>query len=138
MSIKITSHKKEVEKALRDAIDGGLEAVGIQAEKYAKLNLETAPRRVDTGLLRNSITYVVAGQSAHISTYKADTGDGHGGYNGAISKEETPVVYIGTNVEYAPYVHEGTSKMTPNRFLKNAAQGHEQEYQRIVQAHLKG
>ena len=28
--------------------------------------------------------------------------------------------YIGTNVEYGIYVHEGTVKMQANRFLKNA------------------
>lgn len=135
---------KEVKKALEEALDAAMEAVGIQAEGYAKLNLETNPRRVDTGLLRNSITYVVAGQPPHINSYHADKPSEYGAYKigrymGTQPKESTPAVYIGTNVEYAPYVHEGSKTVQPpNRFLKNAAQGHEEEYKRLIETVLEG
>lgn len=134
----------EVKKALEEALDRAMEKVGIQAEGYAKLNLETNPRRVDTGLLRNSITYVVAGQPPHIKSYHADKPSEFGAYKigrymGTQPQESTPAVYIGTNVEYAPYVHEGSKTVQPpNRFLKNAAQGHEDEYKQLVEAELKG
>ncbi len=29
-------------------------------------------------------------------------------------------MYVGTNVEYAPYVHYGTRRMKANPFIKNA------------------
>jgi HK97 gp10 family phage protein len=41
-------------------------------------------------------------------------------------------VYIGTNVEYAGYVHEGTDKMAPNRFLKNALEKNKGELEKII------
>lgn len=134
---------EEVKKTLAEVLDVALEKVGIQAEKYAKLNLETNPRRVDTGLLRNSIVYVVAGQEPHFRTYHADKANPNGSYNigrylGSVPEEPTPAVYIGTNVEYAAYVHEGTTKMAANRFLRNAAQDHENEYRQIIEAELKG
>ena len=130
-----TDNTEAVKEALAEALEKGLEEIGIQAEKYAKLNLEKNPRRINTGLLRNSITHVV--------------------------ETDEKAVYVGTNVEYAPYVHEGTGiyadggrktpwsykddeghwhtthGMKPNRFLKNAAQQHKNEYKDILEAELK-
>lgn len=93
--VRIDDHSKEYLNEVAKSLDAALEAVGIHIEGEAKEELENTPRRIDTGNLRNSINYkVVPSESA---------------------------VYIGTNVEYAIYVHEGTSRMAPNRFLKNAA-----------------
>ena len=66
---------------------------------------------VDTGRLRNSISHAV------------DEADG--------------VVYIGTNVEYAPYVEYGTSKMKAQPYLKPAATEHSEEYEGIFENFLK-
>lgn len=63
---------------------------------------------VDTGNLRNSITHTVDENTA----------------------------YIGTNVEYAPYVHEGTDHMPPRRFLKNALMDNLEEYKEILTEYL--
>ena len=63
--------------AMNGQIPPALEAVGLQAEGYAKLKCP-----VDTGRLRNSISHAVKGNT----------------------------VYIGTNVDYAPYVEFGTRK----------------------------
>ena len=65
---------------------------------------------VDTGRLRGSITHEVDGDTA----------------------------YIGTNVEYAPYVECGTSKTKAQPFLKPGIQGDMSEYQSIAEAYLKG
>lgn len=67
---------------------------------------------VDTGRLRNSITNVV------------DT----------VGK----AVYIGTNVEYGPYVELGTSRRKPHPFLKPAATQHVDEYRAIIERCMKG
>lgn len=61
---------------------------------------------VDTGRLRNSITH---------QQYSEDT------------------EVIGTNVEYAPYVELGTSKMGAKPFLRPAAENHTAEYKAIMQ-----
>ncbi len=46
-------------------------------------------------------------------------------------KEKENAVYIGTNVEYAIYVHEGTLKLKSNRFLKNAVIHNEEQIKKI-------
>lgn len=66
---------------------------------------------VDTGRLRNSITHTREG-------------------------EET--VLIGSNVEYAPYVEAGTSRMKPRRFLKKAVFDHMSTYKEIAESCLRG
>lgn len=66
---------------------------------------------VDTGNLRNSITHEV------------DDGE--------------PAAYIGTNVEYAPYVCLGTIHMKAQPFLKPAVADHASEYRKIIENELK-
>lgn len=66
---------------------------------------------VDTGRLRNSITHQV--------------------------RPSEKSVYIGTNVEYAPYVELGTSRMEPQPFLRPAAADHEGTYKKIFESNLK-
>lgn len=69
---------------------------------------------VDTGRLRNSITHTIDG--------------------------DEQVAIIGTNVEYALYVHEGTwarlDAGTP--FLTDAAQQNADRYRRIIESELRG
>ena len=64
---------------------------------------------VDTGRLRNSITH-------------ADDGEAE---------------YIGTNVEYAPYVELGTSRTRAQPYLKPAVVNHSDEYKKIVEAEMQ-
>lgn len=66
---------------------------------------------VDTGNLRNSITHVV--------------------------DEQEPAAYIGSNVEYAPYVCLGTIHMKAQPFLKPAVADHANEYRKIIENELK-
>lgn len=114
IDIKLAAdNRDEVLSVLVDKIQTALEAVGLQAEGNAKLELENDPRRIDTGRLRNSITHTV----------------------------DDNTVYIGTNVEYGIYVHEGTTYpngggMRPNRFLKNALADHTNEYEDIIKDYL--
>lgn len=66
---------------------------------------------VKTGNLRNSI------KPAHVTDEKA--------------------VYIGTNVEYAPYVELGTSRAKAQPYLRPAIENHTDEYKRLFEAALK-
>lgn len=141
MSYKFSSHGIEVEfddnsqevlNALRNAVERGLMAVGETAATYAKKSI-TEQKAVDTGRLRNNINYLVRDDE----------------------------VYIGTNVEYAPYVEFGTGKYYPGGrptpwayqdangdwhwthgnpakpFLKPAATDHAQEYRDLLKKSLK-
>lgn len=64
---------------------------------------------VVTGRLRNSITHYVDGDS----------------------------VYVGTNVEYAQYEEEGTSRRPPHPYLRPAATDHMDEWKKIVEDELE-
>lgn len=122
--VRIDDHSDEYMRDVEQALETALEAVGIQIEGEAKEELENSPRRIDTGLLRNSITYALDGEGAAQATYSADSGGESGSYSGSAPKEgkNARSVIVGTNVEYGIYVHEGTSRMDPNRFLKNAVE----------------
>lgn len=136
-----------------------LQLCGAQCERNAKINLEKDPRRVDTGLLRNSITYGMANGETAIKSYKSNTTHGNtdsttrrgiagtpvknpgsGSYAGTLPDVDgsDQAVYVGTNVEYGIYVHEGTQRMAPNRFLRNAMGEHIPEYKAIIEKVLKG
>ena len=130
MEINFTDNSKSVLEAFNGAIERALERCGMQAEGYAK---DLVP--VDTGNLRNSISYRVDAQN----------------------KE----VVLGTNNEYAPYVELGTGKYTQGGrqdpwvyqdekgnwhhtngqraqpFLKPAVADHKQTYRNIIEDELK-
>lgn len=63
---------------------------------------------VDTGRLRNSISHMQYGEDE----------------------------YIGSNVEYAPYIELGTRKMKARPFLRPAAEEHSAEYSDIMKKEL--
>ena len=64
---------------------------------------------VDTGRLRNSITHAVKDKAA----------------------------YIGTNVEYAPYVEFGSRGRDGKHMLQRAATEHTAEYKRLLEDSMK-
>lgn len=136
ISIEINDYTGDVLQRIEEAIDNGLEEVGVKAEGYAAAALESHPRRIDTGLLRNSITHARGGQPMAKASYTSDDGSKTGSYSGSMDGDKK-AVYIGTNVAYAGYVHDGTSKMEPNRFLASAASGHGDDYSKIMERSLK-
>ena len=76
---------KQVLSALEKAKRRGLKAIGMTAEGYAK---ESTP--VDTGLLRNSITFALDGENPSISSYRSNNGEAEGKYDGKAPKEKGP------------------------------------------------
>lgn len=64
---------------------------------------------VDTGRLRNSISHTVDGEAA----------------------------YIGTNVEYAPYVELGARGRPGVHMLQRAATEHAEEYKQLMEDSMK-
>lgn len=104
--IKLELHTDEILDALDEQIEAALTAVGMQAETYAK---QLVP--VDTGRLRNSLTYEVDAPDKSVT--------------------------IGSAVEYAPFVEQGTSKRRAKPYLRPAIIDHRDDYQRIVENILK-
>ncbi len=92
------------------AITSALEA----ALEEIGLVAEGAAKRlcpVDTGRLRNSITHALMGDDS---------------------------VAIGTNVEYAIYVHEGTSRRKGVPFLRQAVLNNKSRFESILRKHIGG
>lgn len=136
MIVTANDNTEQVLDALDDAIERALTRIGLSAEGYAKKEL-TKNKNVDTGLLRNSITFAISGEPANISSYKADKGNGTGSYSGNAPEDKKKSVYIGTNVEYAAYVELGTSKSKAYPYLKPAATEHNATYKRILEDEMK-
>lgn len=138
----LADHSEEVLNAMKQQVAAGLEECGLQAENHAKDNVRDRPISehswyVRTGNLRQKITHRVQ------------------------SSEKT--VYIGTNVEYAPFVEYGTGPyvedgsgrkdvpwfykdeegrghlsygIPPSHFLKKAVEEHTDEYKQIIKEAL--
>lgn len=134
-NIEITSNKKEYLEALDEVIiKRVLTMWGHQAERAAQ---DLA--RVDTGLLRNSITYAIAGKAPKKTQYKAKKGDGTGSYSGNApdDKKGTRSVYIGTNVEYAMAQEVGSFKDGSHSFLRPAIDENREYFRTILEEELK-
>lgn len=147
IEIHVDSHVSDVMKAVDEKIMLALDLMGEVAEGYAK---EDCP--VDTGLLRNSITHAVSGQTTSISSYHAErtsTGEsatsgttgsvGFGAYSGAIGSSGVKECYVGTNVEYAPYVEFIDSYHHPvgkAHFLRDGAVNHVNEIKAVAETAL--
>lgn len=123
---------KQVLSALEKAKRRGLEAIGMTAEGYAK---ENTP--VDTGLLRNSITFALDGEKPSISSYRSNNGEAEGKYDGKAPKERNDAVFIGTNVEYAPFNELGSRNNTAHHMLQRAATEHTEEYRELMTDSMK-
>jgi HK97 gp10 family phage protein len=112
------SNRAEMEKAVKEAIDIGMEAVAKEAEGNAirevtALVYDSPPSAtyVRTGALRNSIG------SEYVEAEKA--------------------AYVGAAIEYAPYVEFGTRHMHERPFLRNAINNYTDSYKAILEDALK-
>lgn len=134
MKIEFTDNSQAILEQFRQAVLVALEKCGLTGENYAKGNL-TRNQSVDTGNLRNSITHRV--------------------------DPDENAAYIGTDVEYAPYVELGTGKYVPGGrptpwvyqdekgnwhithgqrakpYLKPAVADHAEAYRDIIEDELK-
>lgn len=134
MKFTVTDNSQAILDALPPAKERALEAIGMQAEANAKIEVTRAVydtpaswyRR--TGALRNSISHASDGDSA----------------------------YVGTNLEYAVYVEMGTSQggrswvfkgddgefhvtkgMPPRPFIRPAVENYMDEYKALAEEMLR-
>ena len=103
MKVDYKDNSQQILSAMEKGKRNALTAIGATAETHTKDNI-TADDLIDTGRLRNSISYTVDGEAA----------------------------YIGTNVEYAPYLELGTKKIAAHHYLKRAATEHKDEYKNLT------
>ena len=108
----IDEAKKELKAKMPQILEAlGLEAEGNAVDEITKLVYDTpeSPNYIRTGDLRESITHAKDDEAA----------------------------YIGTDIEYAPYVEMGTRHMAPRPFLRNAITNYKDSYKKIVEDALK-
>lgn len=164
IEIKIQDNTEAFKRGLEEKLKTALEAVGLQAEGNAKLEIENMPRRVDTGLLRNSITHkvidensIVIGSNTYYAVYvhegtgkyatKGSTGDGWWVYvKGSTSSKisahgkrytEAQARRVVTYLKSKGLDAHMTQGMKPNRFLTNAMEKHRDEYKKIIETIMK-
>ena len=124
---KIPELKRNVDKAIEES----LRLVGGQAERFAKEEI-TEMKAVDTGFLRNSITWALDGEEPEIGEYTDDSGEKKGEYSGTMPSEKNGrAVYVGTNVYYAPYIEYGTTKMDARPFLSQSVSTHQDDFKEL-------
>lgn len=112
VSFKLIDNVDLVKRSTQASINAALQAIGAHIADEAADELENNPKRVDTGTLKGSMSHSVA--------------------------LDENAVYVGTNVDYGIYVHEGTRRMAPNRFLKNAVEHNADQLPRYFEEHLDG
>lgn len=132
LDISIKDATPEMQAKLNAAIARALEKIGITAQGYATLLC-----RVDTGRLRNSITYATTSKQGKPNTSRGKNKHGQpmaqaeaADYAMHGKPAETEVV-LGTNVEYARKVEQNIKA-----FLKPAIENHISEYQKIFAQEL--
>jgi len=106
-------HFPAVKQAIKTAINVGMEAVAQTAEANAisevtdlVYDAPPSPRYVRTGDLRKSITHEYDPSSQTAS--------------------------VGADIEYAPYVEYGTSRMKARPFMANTVQKYQNEYLTVL------
>ena len=157
-TVRLRINTDEAKEAIRIGLINGLEAAGIFVESRAKLYCP-----VDTGLLRNSIAHALSGDQPsigatdgkrHQRSYKSESTDKHGNpvkvtkgkYAGKMPKAkdyDDLYMYVGTNVEYAPYVEMGhinwkTGKHIPAQpYLQPAFVNHVDDIKSIIESYIQ-
>lgn len=152
ISVKITDHTAEVDEVVAKRMKLALSLMGEVVELHAK---EDCP--VDTGLLRNSITHVGAGEKisksyhasygsnttksgGRVAASSVDAGSvGYGRISGSMGDASQMEEYVGTNVEYAPYVEFDDSKhhnVGKAHFLRDGAAKHIAELKDVAEKTL--
>lgn len=145
-TVVVHDHTKRVLHELDESTVVALEKIGLLAEAYAQVEL-TKPKahgdgsvrpNIETGLLHNSITHAIDGQAPAKRSYSSDNKNTRGSYAGSAPKDKqgSRSVYIGTNVQNAPYVEMGTSKTRAYPFIRPAVEDHFEEYEQIFLSSL--
>ena len=132
MSVKIDDNSAKFLEDFERKLLVGLEAIGIEAEGNAK---EDANMPVDTGRARNSITWATKAKEGEGFSYSDDKGNNFNDQVGTGADEHS--VYIGSNVEYFPYIEEGSRTISAHHVLRNAIVKHKDEYLEMLRDAFK-
>lgn len=137
--VKLEDNSELVKQAEAEAIERALYAMGVNAVEGSvdaisgKYNVAPA---VDTGRLRASISFITAGgEKGDSGAATPPNGKAEDKLSGSAEKNS---VVVGSNVEYAEYVHDGTSRMEGRPFLREGIDQTKEKMQAQVEKILKG
>lgn len=136
INVKVKDNSEETMAQIDEALENAFISIGEAAETYAKLLCPVGtPESTGIpgyigGTLRGSITY-----ATHTQHSSGQEPAGPDDYAERAVPDEKSVV-IGTNVYYASYVEQGTSRMRKRPYLEPAMANHLQEYQSIFESYL--
>ena len=130
LEFTLTDNSGLIKESTREEILTALRACGVQAQAHATAEI-TANGAIDTGRLKNSITFAVSGDSSRQHAYNDDEGTSYSEIVNGGGKESDQILYLGTNVEYAQFVEAGTHKMAARPFIRPAVQNNIAEFQDI-------
>ena len=134
MKVDYKDNSEQVLSALEKGKRNALTAIGATAETHVKDNI-TADDLIDTGRLRNSITFAT-GDYSGIGTYTDNEGNRYDDAKARNTPKDDEVA-IGTNVEYAAYTELGTQHITAHHYLKRAVTEHKDEYKNLTVQAIK-
>lgn len=139
-SVKVDSNLDKLLQEQPDKIEKALYAMGTLGVEGAVRSISgqytAGNKAVDTGRLRASISFITTtqempdGQNPPVKESKS--GDKLGGS----SPKNTAI--IGTNVDYASYVHNGTSRTPGRPFIQEGIQQTSEKMQDQVKSILEG
>ena len=136
IKVDLEDNANEVLKALEDATNKALYVMGNNAVKETVLYMSkpdfTGKDIVDTGRLRASISFVTPVAESGPNGLEASGDDFLKG------KAPNNVAYVGSNVEYATYVNNGTKKQPARNFLQHGINNSKLESERQIKLIFEG
>lgn len=137
VQVKVESHLKELFRELDRKESKALDALGMQGESNAKKEI-TSVGAVDTGRLRNSLTYIVDENKGEVKvgsfvSYAPYVEYGTGIYAEGGKGRQTPWVYQDEKGEW-----HRTHGQRATHFLRNAINNHLAEYKALIERILRG
>ena len=125
--VSFRTNKGIVLREAEEAIERGLIAIGMEAVTMTHRDKSAGGTPVDTGRLRNSISWAVDDKAG-------------GGSDAANARLPAPprTLVLGSNVEYAPYIELGTYKIKPGyHMMRNALVDGQRRWEELMRASLE-
>lgn len=144
-TITVQDLTDKVQQELDKAVERALFLMGVNAIEGATIEIGgkgQTDKAIDTGRLRASLSFITPQQQSGANKNKVgqeDEGEKYLQPNDVLTgtAEENTVV-VGSNVNYASYVHNGTYKKAARPFLHNGIMSVRDKMQRQVEKVLKG
>lgn len=136
IDIKIQDNSLKITAEAGKAMERSLYAIGTAAVgdvvKYMSKRDFTGRDIVDSGRLRGSMSFITPEKTSGANGNEARQSDALNG------KADANTVIIGTNVEYANYVNNGTKKQPARKFMERGIEPNAEKYSRIAKNIFEG